>query len=79
MSEFPTEQHKASHLAALERERQGYEARKPLAARGRDPYTADMTVEQLDQRIADVDAELERVRGVDVEPAAEEAAEPAST
>lgn len=59
MAEFPTDGARASHLGALAREREGYEARKKAAEAVKDQTEA----ERMASRIAQVDQEIARIEG----------------
>lgn len=64
-----TEQQTASHRAALERERAGYEARRRSAEASKDTEAAKAMAE----RVALVDAELERIGAKQSRPRGEKA------
>ncbi|MEZ5101172.1 MAG: hypothetical protein R3C15_15500 [Thermoleophilia bacterium] len=59
--EFTNDAQKAAHVAALEAEIQGYKARLGLAKQGRDR----LPEAELKSRIAQVEAELERIESLD--------------
>jgi hypothetical protein len=60
MAEFFNDEQKSAYLAALEREKEGYQAR---LERAKDD-DEKLSVKRLQKRIASVDAELERVSGL---------------
>lgn len=51
-----TKQRQEAYIAALQHERDGYVARRDAKAKGLHTSGLDLTVEQLDDRISQVDA-----------------------
>ncbi len=60
--EEATAERRAAYVAALEHERAGYVARREAKQNGLHTGGLDLTVEQLDDRIKQVDAMIKRVK-----------------